>query len=155
MSDIQQADSFDDLTQWDEVYEEAAEAGFKPDGNYQSVIEGFELKRTKSSNEPMIAWSFGILVGEFSGQKMFKNAVLSDRAMPYIKADLKTVGLDDIKISDLSKPEVRARVIGKQVEIQKKTTVKKETGEEFENIYIKHLISVDAKGSKSASLDIL
>lgn len=48
-----------------------------PHGQYEVSIEKMELKATKKTNDPMISVWFNIVDGEFKGQKIFMNQVIT------------------------------------------------------------------------------
>ena len=79
------------FAQWDNAVDmdglqkdiqEAAENGggnFKevPRGTYEVSIEKMELKATKEKKDPMVSVWFNIVDGEFKGQKIFMNQVIT------------------------------------------------------------------------------
>ena len=48
-----------------------------PHGQYEVSIEKMELKATKKTNDPMVSVWFNIVDGEFKGQKIFMNQVIT------------------------------------------------------------------------------
>ena len=61
---------------------EAAENGggnFKevPTGNYEVAVEKLELVASKSKREPMVSAWFKIVAGDFKGQRIFMNQVIT------------------------------------------------------------------------------
>ena len=48
-----------------------------PHGTYEVAIEKMELKATKKNNDPMVSVWFNILGGEYKGQKIFMNQVIT------------------------------------------------------------------------------
>ncbi len=73
-----------------------------PDGKYQVRIEAVRLDSSQKG-DPMIKWDLIVISGSQIDRHIFKNSVISAAAMPFVKADLKTLGMTLTKFSDLSK----------------------------------------------------
>jgi hypothetical protein len=126
-----------DLSVYDEAYagaEAPSNDGFQPlpDGTYQVFIEDVELKETKETAKPMIVWKFKVLSGNHKGRVEYKNDVIQDEKMSFIKGSLLTCGLILNKFSEL--PDKIDSLINVDIEITIKTT--KKNGNEYRNIYI-------------------
>lgn len=107
------------LKQFDQNYttakpESTAEV---PDGVYSVEVTGCAVKLTKATQEPMLAWEFTIQEGDHAKRKFWKNSVIRENTLGYIKADLETVGLQLDAFSDL---ERRAEeLVGLRLEVKK------------------------------------
>lgn len=124
-----------DLSAFDDDFEAAEAPSFDevPDGKYQSRVDRMMLVRSQN-DDPMIKWEFVILSGAHESRHIFKNSVISRKALPYVKKDLATVGLELGKLSDL--PGRLQEALDKTVEL----TVR--TKGEFTNVYINKLIEL-------------
>lgn len=95
-----------DLTQFDDhfVNAEIEERTFEsvPDGKYQVNVERVELKHTKKTGAPMLAWKLKIIGPQCVGRVLWRNNVMaSPDNIKWLKNDLHTCGLDLDKLSDL------------------------------------------------------
>lgn len=72
-----------------------------PDGKYQVRIDSVRLESSQKG-DPMIKWDLIVLSGPNAGRHIFKNSVITQAALPYVKGDLKTLGLELAKFSELS-----------------------------------------------------
>ena len=132
----------DELSQFDNEYRETKEpegtGGYDtpvPDGNYQAKIKSVELKHAKASGAPMVSWCFEIVGGDrnFLGRWLWKNAVIREGSLGYIKKDLALFGIRLSKFSTL--PAYLPRLVGKVV------VLKKEVSNGFSNIYLNQVLS--------------
>lgn len=123
-----------DLSEFDEEYAAAkpADNGEVPDGRYHARLQGAQLGRSQKG-DPMITYDLVVLSGPHAKRHIFKNAVITDASLPFVKADLKTLGLKLKKLSDL--PNHLDEVVGRTLEITKRT---KDGG--YTNIYFNKLI---------------
>jgi len=128
-----------DLSQFDDDFEsaEAPEYAELPDGKYQVTISKAQLAES-NQGDPMIKWDLIIISGTHEGRHVFKNAVISQKSMPYVKADLTRLGLEMKRISEL--PGRLPEVLDKNLEI----TVR--TKGEFTNVYFNKVLSIPAGG---------
>lgn len=105
MSEFERYESAEDfgLDQFDEEFEtvEAPEYDEVPDGKFQARVDSVKLENS-SKGDPMLKWDLVILNGTFAGRHVFKNAVISQASLPYVKRDLKTLGLGLTKFSELA-----------------------------------------------------
>jgi hypothetical protein len=92
-----------DLSAFDDEFTSAAAPSFDevPDGKYQARIDGVRLDRSQKG-DPMIKWDLVVIAGQHAGRHIFKNSVITPAALPFVKGDLKTLGLELAKFSDLS-----------------------------------------------------
>jgi len=128
-----------DLSQFDDDFEsaEAPEYAELPDGKYQVTISKAQLAES-NQGDPMIKWDLIIISGTHEGRHVFKNAVISQKSLPYVKADLTRLGLEMRRISEL--PGRLPEVLDKNLEI----TVR--TKGEFTNVYFNKVLSIPASG---------
>lgn len=126
-------DAYDDA----EVYDE-----FSPiqDGTYQVFVDEVAIKETKESKLPMLAWKFKVMSGNCEGRVLFKNSVINDNTLSYIKTDLSICELELERFSDLY---MRLEdLLNIQLE------VKVVTKGENQNIYIQRKISITGNTAK-------
>lgn len=105
MSDYQNYDSEGDkvdLTAFDDEFDtaEAPSQDEVPDGKYQVRIDSVRLEHSQKG-DPMIKWDLIVLSGSQAGRHIFKNSVITAASLPFVKGDLKTVGLALTKFSEL------------------------------------------------------
>jgi hypothetical protein len=92
-----------DLSNFDDDFSSAEAPSFDevPDSKYQVRIDAVRLDHSQRG-DPMIKWDLLVIAGQHQGRHIFKNSVITPAALPYVKGDLKTVGLQLAKFSDLS-----------------------------------------------------
>ncbi len=92
-----------DLSSFDDVFAsvEAPSSEEVPDGKYQARIESVRLESSQKG-DPMIKWELEVISGSQAGRHIFKNSVISQASLPYVKGDLKTLGIELAKFSELS-----------------------------------------------------
>jgi hypothetical protein len=117
-----------DLSEFDDEYAavKPADNGEVPDGKYHARLQDAQLGRSQRGN-PMITYNLVVLSGPHAKRHIFKNAVITDASLPFIKADLKTLGLKLKRFSDL--PNRLGEVVGRALEITKRTK------DEYVNVY--------------------
>jgi len=135
-----------DLSDFDDDFSSAEEPSFDevPDGKYQVRIDSVRLDRSQRG-DPMIKWDLLVIAGQHQGRHIFKNSVITPAALPYVKGDLKTVGLQLAKFSDLS-----ARLedlLDVNLEITKRTRG------DYTNVYFNKRIEIAGGNSQSLSDD--
>lgn len=106
MSDYQEHETASpsvDLSSYDDDYAsaEAPSQDEVPDGKYQARIESVKLESSQKG-DPMIKFDLEVLSGSQAGRHIFKNSVITQASIPYVKGDLKTLGLELSKFSELS-----------------------------------------------------
>ena len=91
-----------DLTAFDDEFASAEAPSFDevPDGKYQVRIDSVRLDRSQKG-DPMIKWDLIVIAGPHAGRHIFKNSVITPASLPFVKGDLKTLGLELAKFSDL------------------------------------------------------
>jgi len=124
---------FDDAYEQVEVPERKNNFEDLPDGTYDAKVDVVDLKETKDGT-PMLSIHFVVLVGKYSGRKLFKSLVFTRQSLPYVKADLALLGFVG-KPSDLQDPEKRAMMLDRRVRLGVKTKADKQGGQR-QNVYI-------------------
>lgn len=109
-----------DLSAFDDDFVEAEAPDFEevPDGKYQVTVSKAQLTES-SQGDPMIKWDLVIISGAHEGRHIFKNAVISQKSLPYVKGDLTKLGLQLGKISEL--PGRLSEVLDKKLEVTVRT----------------------------------
>ena len=122
-----------DLSSFDAEFDSAESPSFDevPDGKYQVRIDSVRLEQSKKG-DPMIKWDLVVLSGPNAERRIFKNSVISQAALPYVKGDLKTLGLELGKFSELANRleellDVTVEVSAKGVAVAN-SSVKKDAG---------------------------
>jgi len=126
-----------DLSSFDDEFEtaEAPEYDELPDGKYQVRIESVRLENSQKG-DPMIKFDLEVLSGSQAGRHIFKNSVITQASIPYVKGDLKTLGLELAKFSELS---------GRLEELLDVTLeVTKRTRGDYTNVYFNRRIRLAA-----------
>ena len=132
-----------DLTTFDDEFEtaEAPEYDEVPDGKYQARIETVRLESSQKG-DPMIKFELEVLSGSQAGRRIFKNSVITQASLPYVKGDLKTLGLELAKFSELA---------GRLEELLDVTLeVTKRTRGEYSNVYFNRRIRIAAASGGDA-----
>jgi hypothetical protein len=84
----------------------------------------------------MIKFDLEVLSGSHAGRHIFKNSVITQASIPYVKGDLKTLGLELSKFSELS---------GRLEELLDVTLeVTKRTRGDYTNVYFNRRIRLAA-----------
>ena len=129
-----------DLSGFDDDFAtaEAPEYDEIPDGKYQVRIESVRLDSSQKG-DPMIKFDLEVISGAQAGRHIFKNAVITQASIPYVKGDLKTLGLELAKFSQLA---------GRLEELLDVTLeVTKRTRGDYANVYFNRRISIAAGSS--------
>ena len=124
-----------DLAAFDQEYAEVQPPDFDevPDGKYQVRIATVRLGESQK-HDPMLKWDLVILSGPLAGRHLFKNAVITKASLPFVKGDLKTLGLDLARFSDL--PNHLPALLDKALQVTKRTK------DEFANVYFNKVIEI-------------
>jgi len=106
MSDYEQYENTNqsvDLSSFDDEFATAQSPEYEevPDGKYHARIESVRLE-TSQKGDPMIKFDLEVLSGSHAGRHIFKNSVITQASLPYVKGDLRTLGLELSKFSELS-----------------------------------------------------
>jgi hypothetical protein len=140
MSDYQEYETAHpsvDLSGFDDDFAtaETPEYDEVPDGKYQARIESVRLENSQKG-DPMIKFDLEVLSGPQAGRHIFKNSVITQASIPYVKSDLKTLGLELAKFSQLS---------GRLEELLDVTLeVTKRTRGDYANVYFNRRIRIAA-----------
>ena len=132
-----------DLTTFDDEFNtaEAPTSEEVPDGKYQVRIESVRLEHSQKG-DPMIKWDLVVLSGSHAGRHIFKNSVITAASLPYVKGDLKTVGLVLTKFSELE---------GRLEELLDVTLeLSKRTKGDYSNVYFNRRIQIAISTSARA-----
>ena len=124
-----------DLSAFDSEYEAAEAPDFDevPDGTYQVSVKTVRLGES-SKGDPMVKWDLVVISGQFAGRHIFKNAVITAASLPFVKGDLKTLGVTLPKFSEL--PNHLPGLLDKKLQVTKKTK------DEFTNVYFNKLLDI-------------
>jgi hypothetical protein len=133
MSDI-------DLSIYDDDYDEAEIIDNNtPDGIYQVYVDEVVMKETKESKEPMLAWKLKIINGKREGCFIFKNSVVKDTTLGFIKTDLSICGLTLSKFSEI--------YLSLESLLRTQLEIKVVTKGEYQNIYFQKKLDLDEEGN--------
>ena len=133
-----------DLTSFDDDFAtaEAPEHDEVPDGKYQARIESVKLESSQKG-DPMIKFDLEVLSGSHAGRHIFKNSVVTQASIPYVKGDLKTLGIELAKFSELS---------GRLEELLDVTLeVTKRTRGDYSNVYFNRRIQIAAAATSQVA----
>jgi hypothetical protein len=138
-----------DLAQFDGGYEEATveEREFEdiPDGKYQVNVEKAELTRSQTSGNPMLKWTLKILGPKFAGRLLWRNNVITNDNLKWLKTDLHTCGVTLAKLSEL--PSRLSDLLDVKLEVTKRTRG------ESESVYLNRRIVIeDARAVDESAL---
>jgi hypothetical protein len=126
-----------DLTAYDDDFASAETSSHDevPDGKYQVRIQTVKLDRSQKG-DPMIKWDLVVIAGKQTNRHIFKNSVITPAALPFVKGDLKTLGLNLAKFSEL-----QARL---EELLDVTLEVTKRTRGEYSNVYFNKRIQIAA-----------
>ena len=127
----------------DEQYEkaEARDMGKLPDGKYEGEIVEVSLKRTKNGRVSF-SWQISVLNPvEYLGRMAFVSNFFDDELqLGLLKNNLRIVGKETVKPSQLKDPNVRLGFSGIILAFTVKTTLGKKDGKEYTNLYFNRMI---------------
>jgi hypothetical protein len=128
-----------DLSGFDDYYAEAEAPDLEevPDGKYQARINTVKLSQSQKG-DPMIKWDTMIISGPHAGRHIFKNSVITQASLPFVKGDLQTLGLKLNKFSEL--PAHLDALLDLAVEITKRQK------NEYSNVYFNRLLDIPNDG---------
>ena len=140
MSDYQEHEADNqsvDLSSYDDDFATAEAPAYDevPDGKYQARIESVKLESSQKG-DPMIKFDLEVLSGSQAGRHIFKNSVITQASIPYVKGDLKTLGLELAKFSQLS--ERLEELLDVTLEVTKRTRG------DYTNVYFNRRIQIAA-----------
>ena len=84
----------------------------------------------------MIKWGLRIISGTQAGRYIFKNSVITQSSLPYVKGDLKTLGMELAKFSGLA--ERLEELLDVTLEVTKRTRG------DYTNVYFNRRIRIAA-----------
>ena len=124
-----------DLSGLDDEFDaaKAADLDEVPDGKYQVRVFKAVLDKSQKG-DPMLEWDLVVISGPFAGRHIFKNAVITQASLPFVKGDLKTVGLQLGKFSEL--PSRLGELLDLTLEVTKRTKG------EYTNVYLNKLLNI-------------
>lgn len=125
-----------DLSSFDGEFDaaQAADSEEVPDGKYQVRVFSVKLGHSQKG-DPMLKWDLVVIAGgngQHAGRHIFKNAVISQASLPFVKGDLKTLGLQLSKFSEL--PARLPELLDLTVEVTKRTKG------DYTNVYFNKLL---------------
>jgi hypothetical protein len=137
MSTYNETETDLDLTAYDDEFAsaEAQDSDEVPDGKYQVRIDKVKLDRTQKGS-PMIKWDLIVIAGSQANRHIFKNSVITPAALPFVKGDLKTLGLNLAKFSELQ--QRLEELLDVTLEVTKRTRG------EYTNVYFNKRIQLAA-----------
>ena len=136
-----------DLSQFDDAFraeqvEERGDLESIPDGTYQVTVQSVELTETRSTGNPMLKWTLRILAPRCVNRVMYRNSVITQNTLRYIKTDLHLCGLDLERLSDL--PQYLDKLLDVKLEVTKRTKG------DSTNIYFDRRVTVAATRVRGA-----
>ena len=132
-----------DLSAFDDEFAAAETPSIEevPDGKYQVRIDSVRLDRSQKG-DPMIKWDLIVIAGQHTGRHIFKNSVITPAALPFVKGDLKTLGMELARFSELSNR--LEELLDATLEVTKRTRG------EYTNVYFNKRIQI-AGGAAAAA----
>ena len=137
-----------DLSKYDADYTKAKQGDAPPpyrpvpDGRYQVIVETVELTKTRVSGNPMLKWRLRIAGPAMADRLLWKNAVITERTIPFIHKELNLCGVTMQSMNDL--PGRIPDLINLRLEVSKRTRG------EYEDIFFdKNLTATPAKAAVS------
>ena len=126
-----------DLSEFDDEYAalKPALGDEVPDDKYQVRVHGATLDRSQKG-DPMLTYELVVLSGQHAGRHIFKNAVITEASLPLVKGDLRKLGLELPRFSEL--PAYLTNLEGLTLEITKRTKG------EYTNVYFTKRIPAPA-----------
>lgn len=110
-----------------------------PDGKYTGIIDGVEFTESKASGNLMFVWTIKYTDEEIANRKEWKYQVLNKpENMKRLITDLTKFGIDCTKDMEHIQDQLE-NLLDVEVEVEVKTTVSKNNGEEYRNVSIKPL----------------
>jgi len=100
-------------------------------------IEAARLAESQKG-DPMIKWDLVIISGQLAGRHIFKNSVITAASLPFVKGDLKVLGVQLPKFSEL--PNHLGQVLDKKLHVTKRTK------DEYSNVYFNKLLAIPDGG---------
>ena len=135
-----------DLSAFDDDFSSAEAPSFDevPDGKYQARIDSVRLDRSQKG-DPMIKYDLIVMSGPQAGRHIFKNSVITPAALPFVKGELTTLGLELARFSDLGSR--LGELLDATLEITKRTRG------EYTNVYFNRRIQIAGEAPRQPSED--
>ena len=113
-----------DLSQFDDDYrnqqpDDRNDLDPVPDGKYQVEVEKVELTEAQTTGNPMLKWTLRIIAPRMVNRVMWRNSVITQNTLKYLKTDIHICGLDLDKLSEL--PKQLRKLLDVKLEVTKKT----------------------------------
>jgi hypothetical protein len=113
-----------DLSRYDDDYRRAKQADtpppFRPipDGKYQVIVETVELTKTRTTGNPMLKWRLRIAGPTMAERILWKNAVITERSIPFLTKELTLCGVNMQSLSEL--PSRLPDLVNLRLEVMKR-----------------------------------
>ena len=125
------------LKDFDKAYDDAELS--IPDGIYVVRVDKVRLATTRKTGAPMICWELRILGPTHENQVLFKNSVITEKSVRFVKQDFEKCGLELETFSSLEdNPALLEPLLDLVLEVHKKTSG------EYENVYFKGIVEHDS-----------
>ncbi|BDC51769.1 hypothetical protein F183_A40840 [Bryobacterales bacterium F-183] len=118
-----------------------------PDGKYRVVVERLDLTVAKNTGQPMLKWWLRVAGGQFDRRLMFKNRVITDSTLEWVRKEMLTCGLELTPFSSL--PHRIGELVGAVLAVSKVT----KSG--YENIYINRRLTPQQETETAEQEDAL
>lgn len=117
---VDAASENDDLAAFDDTFAAAVPLASSevPDGRYDVRVASATLGWSRKGDR-MLTYDLVVLSGPHADRHIFKNSVFTDASMPVLKGDLRKLGLELVRISDL--PSRLGGLAGLTLTVTKKT----------------------------------
>jgi hypothetical protein len=121
---VDESDRAIDLSRFDsdfqrEKIDDSSTLDAIPDGKYRVIVQEVLLKETQSSGNPMVRWTLRIIGSPMDDRLLWKNRVITNNTLKYLKVELHMCGLDLQSLSELPQHLEQMRNI--QLEVTKRT----------------------------------
>jgi|SRR5579862_170450 len=121
---VDESESAIDLSRFDsdfqrEKIDESSTPQAVPDGKYRVIVQEVLLKETQASGNPMVQWTLRIVGSPMDDRLLWKNRVITNNTLKYLKMELHVCGLDLQSLSELPQHLDQMRNI--QLEVTKRT----------------------------------
>lgn len=129
-----------DLSYLDDAFErvEAAQVGPVPDGRYQGYVDRACVEVLERTGVPYFRLEFVLVSGEFEGRRVFYGKAINEAGLPYLKKDLVTLGLGDVRLSEL---EGRlGELLDVVCDVQLRTGKPNSEGKQYQNVYVNRVV---------------
>lgn len=108
------------------------------DGKYVVSVTSLTLGTAAASGAPMLKWTLKIQAGPYKGRTLYKNNVVSESSMVYLKSDLFVAGFTG-RLEQLENPDELLKFHDRYLDVTAKTK-----GDSF-NIFFNRRLSDEEK----------